>query len=118
MYTKAYDEPNDIIVPAPPRESLVEFGGNLTIEEFRNSTFDGNKNFRMIMPPMLSIQPLIEEDYSKKNIMIGEISNIPINHDNLAIANENLKLKRAKPLINSKYSLEKTMGIKRKTSII
>lgn len=118
MYTMMYDNPNDTIVPAPPREMLKEFGGKFTTEEFRQSTVNGNKHYRLIMPPMLSIQPLIEEDYRKNKNDNERILHVPIDVKNLAKANKNLKLKREKPLMNSKYSLEKTMGIKRKTSII
>lgn len=118
MYAMMYENPSDVIIPAPPRETLIEFGGCYTIEEFRNITNIMNKHVRMIMPPMLSIQPLIEEDYRYKNIQKMSQKNVPINADNLATANKNLRLKREKPLLNAKYSLEKTMGIKRKTSII
>lgn len=126
MYNQYYEQQDENedkeitahkIQPAPPREQLTVFGGSMTIEQFRNSS-NNNKSYRMILPPMVSIMPLIEEDYRTKcNIKISN-SNIPIDMNNLVKANKSLKLKREKPLISSQYSLEKTMGIKRKPTII
>ena len=104
------------IQPAPPREQLDVFGGPFTIEEFRNISTN-NKSYRTILPPMVSITPLIEEDYRLKCNLSVTSTNIPIDQDVLD-ANKTLKLKREKPLITSQYSLEKTMGIKRKPTII
>lgn len=104
------------IQPAPPREQIDVFGGPFTIDEFR-SISTNNKSYRTILPPMVSITPLIEEDYRLKCNLSATTTNIPID---LAVLEENktLKLKREKPLITSQYSLEKTMGIKRKPAII
>jgi hypothetical protein len=48
------------ITPAPPRCSLKMFGGELTIEEFRNSTIE-NKIYKMIEYPMFVSNDYIEE---------------------------------------------------------
>lgn len=126
MYNQYYEQQDDDmnneitankIQPAPPREQLTVFGGPMTIEQFRNSSHN-NKSYRIILPPMVSIMPLVEEDYRTKcNIKVPS-SNIPIDMNNLAKMNKSLKLKREKPLITSQYSLEKTMGIKRKPTIM
>lgn len=46
--------------PAPPRCSLKMFGGDLTIEEFRNS-FQENKIYKMVEYPMYVCKDYIEE---------------------------------------------------------
>jgi hypothetical protein len=46
--------------PAPPRCSLKIFGGDLTIDEFRNS-FKENKVYRMVEYPMYVCKDYIEE---------------------------------------------------------
>ena len=42
---------NETIQPAPSRELLEEFGGDLTIEQFRNKT-----EFHLNYPPMVSLK--------------------------------------------------------------
>ena len=105
------------IMPAPPRQSLKKFGGNTDIKQFRNNSQSLDKEYRLIMPPMISIVPLIEEDYRDKNTIPSKNAK-PIAINSIAVmkATENLKIKRSKPLINSKFSLEESMGIKRKTA--
>lgn len=128
MYNQYYEtthtqDGNEIqahkIQPAPPRVQLDIFGGPFTIEQFRNISTN-NKSYRTILPPMVPITPLIEEDYRLKcNIKVKSASdNIPIDMKNISNINRSLKLKREKPLITSQFSLEKTMGIKRKPQII
>ena len=118
LFRSSFDNVIDkIITPAPPKEALVDYGGTMTIEEFRHSTDNGTSNFRLLLPPMLPITPIIEEDYvkdSKNNN--SNTTNIPLNMKHLYKSTG--KLKRSTPLKNSKFSLEKTMGIKRKSKII
>lgn len=56
------DPTNNNIKPAPAREILSLFGGPLSIEEYRNSFFILNKEYRCILPPMASLTLLIEEN--------------------------------------------------------
>lgn len=67
LYGTIYNTNNDIIV-APPKEVLQKFGGTISIEEFRKNTKLGDKEYRFIMPPMISIIPVIEEKY-KDNVI-------------------------------------------------
>lgn len=48
------------LVPAPPRCTLKMFGGELDIEEFRNS-FKENKMYKMVQYPMFICNDYIEE---------------------------------------------------------
>jgi hypothetical protein len=50
------------IHPAPPRQVLQMFGGPLSIQEYRESFYLVNKEYRYFLPPMISIVGLIEED--------------------------------------------------------
>jgi hypothetical protein len=94
------------IIPAPSWLILKEFGGFLSITEFRKN-FDTNSNeFILLQPPLISRQMQIEESY-KKTTPISSIdklfSNIP-----------SYSLKRSKPIETTQLNLEKTMGLKRK----
>lgn len=61
LYTKLTGAKlHDIIKPAPPRCSLKMFGGELSIEEFRN-TFNENKIYKLVEYPMFVSKDYIEE---------------------------------------------------------
>jgi len=49
-----------IIRPAPCRYLLKMFGGNMTIEEFREAHINDNKTFVLNIPPMISITTTTE----------------------------------------------------------
>ncbi len=101
LYREIFGDNNELAA-APPRQCLSKFGGNLTIDEFRNSSIKNEKEYRFIMPPMVSIVPYIEEScrdvqkWEKLRSSDGE---------------NNLILKRSKPLPNSKNTLFETMGL-------
>lgn len=97
LYNKIYNKCDDII-PAPRRETLKKFGGILTIEEFRKNFKKCEKEYRVIMPPMKSLVPLIEESYRDKT----KYNKIKIKDD------DDLVLRRTKPLPNSKNTLLET----------
>jgi hypothetical protein len=51
---------DDDITPAPPKEVLKEFGGELNIDEFRESS-KNNKIYKMMDYPLIIIKEYIEE---------------------------------------------------------
>jgi hypothetical protein len=53
---------------APPRQLLDIFGGPYNILEFRKNFYLLNQEFRNILPPMIPIINIIEEDYKNINI--------------------------------------------------
>lgn len=57
-------DPDNIftIHPAPPRQILEMFGGPLSIDDYRQSFFVINKEFKIYLPPMISIIGSIEEN--------------------------------------------------------
>jgi hypothetical protein len=78
----------DYISSAPPRQSLNIFGGPMTIDDFRNSLYTLTKNYNYILPPMIpliGILEIIPQELTPTNVKIKNINN-------------NLKLKRSKPL--------------------
>tara|TARA_A100001015_G_C14975879_1_gene707229 strand:- start:128 stop:1276 length:1149 start_codon:yes stop_codon:yes gene_type:complete len=111
LYNKMYKDDKDIL-PAPPRKALSMFGGHLSIDEFRNNNIFHKNEYLYLIPPMVSIIPMIEENNIDSDIK-GQNKFVPINSmKNLRLAE---KLKRNKPVNNTKYSLVKTMGLKKKT---
>jgi len=56
---------------APEREFLQKFNGPLKLNEFRNQSLLMKKEFRMKLPPIIPLMPIIEEDpKNASNIII------------------------------------------------
>jgi len=51
---------NDIIRPAPSRYLLKMFGGNLTIDEFREAHINNDKTYMLNIPPMIALNATTE----------------------------------------------------------
>jgi len=89
---------------APLREAYAKFGGPISYDEYRKNCIKCTKEYRLIMPPMTSIVPLIEEgcvDSTKVNVSLADL-------------NKKNVLRRTKPLPNVKNTLFETLGIKEK----
>lgn len=125
------------IIHAPPKETLIVFGGHLSIEEFRsitNDTHEYYKIFNILEPPMVSIIPVIEETitsndiqnklYNKQIYAVPKTEKynhssweenkpfIPLDSSRLKRAAENLKLKRKEPVLDKKKTLLNYMNLK------
>jgi hypothetical protein len=89
------------IKPAPHKYRLKEFGGDLTIEDFRkNHTTDKEKQIEVNTEPAINnMIPIVSN--TKK---LDEIKNSASN-------NNALKLKRTKPLKRSHNNLESALGL-------
>lgn len=94
---------------APPRLCLKKFGGRLNIKEFRNINNNYNKDYKLVVPPMVSIIPMIEEVNINQDNQF-DFSNISKHRINKA--NEEYRLKRNKPLSDSRNTLEECMNLK------
>jgi hypothetical protein len=100
----------DDIIVAGPRSLLKMFGGPFEIEKFRENSIILKKQYRHIIPPIVSFTQQIEETTYKQN------QNVIIKNKNKTSANFNnnmasgLVLKRTKPL-TSKTSLFNMMNI-------
>jgi len=100
LYYKLNNEYKNI-KPAPSKYCLDIFGGNLTIDLFRKKFLNTNYNYRLIIPPLKPMIPIIEEkQINSKN-----------NNSNLNKLTENLVLKRKKPIITLNNSIEKAMNL-------
>lgn len=97
------------IRPAPDRLALKMFGGYMEIDQFRNYT-KTNKIININFPPMSSISQQIEEinEYELNN----DYKYIPLDHERINKIKEQMVIKRVKPLINNKNSLENSMNLK------
>ena len=100
LHNEKYNN-NDDVKLAPQKECLKKFGGTLTIQQLRNSSKNNNaKEFRIIMPPMKSIIPYIEQCSPNHNNH---------NNNNNNGNNNDLVLKRTKPLPNAHANLIHTV---------
>ena len=104
-----YSNPKNPIKIAPDRICLRKFGGNLSIEEFRNTCDNKSKDYKVILPPMLSIIPTMEEVSINNDI---EPKFVPLDTDRIKKADEYLRLKRNKPLPDFKNTLENCMNLR------
>ena len=105
MFYKTYGFFKEII-PAPSWLMLEDFGGILEINDFRNLFIVNNKDYLVLHPPMITRQLQIEESYKKS--LPGIVNKIEIFQEN------DLTLKRTKPIDANNFNLEKTMGLRRK----
>ena len=94
---------------APSWLTLKEYGGPLSIIDFRKNFDTNSSEFILLQPPLISRQMQIEESYKKSNLT-GPINKIDKIFDNVPL----YSLKRSKPVETSQLNLEKTMGLKRK----
>ncbi len=97
------------IYPAPPKQILKAFGGNITIEEFREKTKKIYSS-RLIIPPMVPLTTLIEESYKDRNKYKWETKVNMSKYNNLK---KNIKIKRSSTKNKNDNNLEKIMGLKK-----
>tara|TARA_B100000123_G_C25731674_1_gene429564 strand:+ start:184 stop:1407 length:1224 start_codon:yes stop_codon:yes gene_type:complete len=109
LYSIIDNNPELKIKLAPPRMTLEMFGGNLSIEEFRES-FETDKQYKVIYPPMISIIPSVDESNKNEN-MKKDTYYIPIDKERIRRVNNDLRLKRKNP-INNRNTLENCMRLK------
>tara|TARA_Y100000590_G_scaffold169390_1_gene193986 strand:+ start:335 stop:1603 length:1269 start_codon:yes stop_codon:yes gene_type:complete len=90
---------------APSKQVLNIFGGAININNFRNMNAIKNINYKIIMPPFLSIIPM-----QKEVIINNKYNYIPVDKQKLNKADESLRLKRKMPI--NKNTLETCMNLK------
>jgi len=112
MYKKLYNQKFIKINLAPPREVLKIFGGYMSIEEFRENSLRNDKVFSVVKPPLISIIPKIEENIANVNTKNTKGITPIINENILAKTQNNLKLKRNKPITNPNSTLQSFMDLK------
>ena len=95
---------------APSKLCLKKFGGRLTIEQYRNIISSNKKEIKLIIPPLVSIIPNIEETNIANNLDNINVSNL--NNSRISKTGEILRLQRNKPLPDSNNTLESCMNLK------
>ena len=108
MYFKTYNK-NVEITQAPHWSSLQEFGGSLTINQFRKNSVVNTKEYLMLKPPMDTRLNFFEKSVKLDNSIFSNSV-----YQKLLDESDDLVIKRSKPLKSSNYSLDKTMFIKKK----
>tara|TARA_B110000503_G_C7140494_1_gene410638 strand:- start:926 stop:1318 length:393 start_codon:yes stop_codon:yes gene_type:complete len=101
MRKKMYNQIGSVKA-APNKFRLKEFGGDMTIEEFReNQTIDKD-----IVPCEIQSKPFVDNliPFVSNTKKMDEIKNSTSN-------NSSLKLKRSKPLQRSHNNLESALGL-------
>ena len=117
LFRKLYPDQDDNIKYSP-RKVLQKFGGNLTIEEYRDNLRKPQKEVRVLMPPIISFAPQIEEIHLKKK-KFGfkgrkkKEKFIPLDMKEVERAISNIKKKEKPKAINS---LQITMGLTKQNS--
>ena len=109
LYYKTYGKFSKIQA-APDWKTLKEYGGNLTIEEFRRNSIVNTEDYTLLHPPLETRVNTFE-----KVQKINNSSNSM--YQKLLEDSDDLILKRNKPLKSSKYSLDNTLFIKKKERI-
>lgn len=95
-----------LICPAPPRECLQMFGGNMSVEEFR--THHGqNKLININIPPMVVMVSQLEEVNDMD--VCGKMRYVPLDHDRVDKYKAKIRLRRALPVNANKNTLENVM---------
>jgi hypothetical protein len=92
-----------IIKPAPPKEVLEVFGGEITIDEYRQS-FTTLTDYTIIYPPVISEIPIIETTTQKSNTNQSTTinSNKLIIEKSIPDKNNKIILTRNKKLVQKK----------------
>ena len=110
LYSLIYDIPDLTIKLAPPKLALKIFGGTLTVEDFRECNTDYLKNYKIVLPPMVSIIPSLEE-IKKDTLRKKDSYYVPIDKERIKKVHNDLRLKRNKPMTN-RNTLENCMRLK------
>ena len=95
------------IKPAPPKEILTIYGGNVTIEKYKKELVTNTATYSVLVPPLISIIPQVEK-YNNKINLHDEF--IPVNNSKVQKATQSLKLSRKKSTTD-KHTLEHCMGL-------
>jgi hypothetical protein len=109
FYYQTYSE-NKYIHQAPHWMTLIEYGGYLTIQEFRENSLINTKEYLVLHPPLISRQMQIEESYK-----INKLKEVPIEKLNKLYSDVQCDseyiIKRTKPIQASQLNLATTMGL-------
>jgi len=112
MYKIAYNDPFYRVKIPGHRTCLKIFGGHQDIIDYRSSFNNEFITHNIVMPPVMSILPIQEENniiYYKKNVQ-ASINNTK-GYDGANKRDREITLKRSKPLISKQNTLDSCMNI-------
>jgi len=69
LYIELYGKDDDLL-PSHPKEILQKFGGEKTIDEYRNPKNLSIKEYKFIIPSIIQMQCHFEEKYKEQNVII------------------------------------------------
>jgi hypothetical protein len=113
MYTEFTGNPNTILF-APPRECLSVFGGNMSINEYRNAL--GKRICSKTTTPIIHSEPVLEINnfhWTSTEDARNNFNNFKITSE---IREEPLKLSRKSVKKTNQNTLEQSMGILKSTA--
>jgi len=110
MMYRVINGKDETIEPAPPKEILIDYGGKMTIEKYRQRSCTKMISYDIVIPPIVSLQPQIEE----RNIQdsINQMERIPMigmgsaMDDGTGQPNKLVTVRRGRPIANSKKFLK------------
>ena len=112
LYKIAYNDPFYRVKIPGHRTCLKIFGGHQDIEDYRASFNNEYITHNIVMPPVMSILPIQEENniiYYKKNVQA--CINNSSGYDGANKREKEITLKRSKPLMNKQNTLDSCMNI-------
>lgn len=108
-----YNIPGAIVKAALDVLFLKKLGGILSIEEYREISSNNNKSYFLKMPPMVSIIPSVEE--LQQTSLFNENNNREhLNKELMMKANDELRLRRNKPIYDDTNTLDNYFHISKK----
>jgi len=104
-----------VVRQAPDRLCLTMFGGYMDIRAFRAYCKSYNRLTLVNFPPMQTMTQHVEE-INEGDVRCMHPSYIPLDHNRANRAQSKIVLKRTKPLVNSKNTLDRAMNLGAGTS--
>ena len=98
------------VQPAPDKFALRAFGGNMSIEEFREYSVNESTHLIINNPPMQSQKEQLEE--VNNSDLMSEYRYIPIDKERVNKYQNKMRLMRTKPLVDFTNTLDHSMKLK------
>lgn len=98
-----------VVRPAPSRLALSIFGGHMGIDEFRMFTLSA-RHVIVNSPPMIAVTQQVEE--VNDTDLRSEYKYVPLDQERVVRFQEKIRLKRSKPVVNFKNTLDHAMRVK------
>ena len=109
-YRKMLTGKTDMVTPAPSRMVLKAFGGHLSIEEYRAHT--RSEDYVINYGLKTKITPYDKHEYKTSDSNVSSaVTEKPLIINATGVQNENMRLKRAKPLAHGHANIERTLGL-------